>query len=552
MYQVMLVDDEPVEIEALALLIQKNFPELNVCSQCSNALDAISQAKICNPDIIVMDINMPGPNGLQAIEEIRKTNPNCHFIVMTAHSKFEYAHQSIQLGVDDFVLKPARRAEITRVIEQIMDKINRDRRQKSESEKVLEVLEEFKPVLVQDIFRAIVFGNSRPELIKSNLRLLGIHTSQAFCAVIRLHIHNEYPDLEQSKNKFLTDLSFHANMISRCIVSDYLANDIVMLIPVDENAPVITESMKWRLNLVQHICSKSRQEFAELTIGIGTSRSIEQLNSSYREALSSIHTTLREKEMDSKFPLRNSFGQDSNDLFEPSMQQYPTILEKRLIERVVLTDRIKAAEYGQKLFNQIVQSCLSNNGQLTEEFANSNSNVYASLKGRICLLMQTLIREVVDQVDIHIELNQCQDMACDQINKAVDYRHLKASFLQAINSLIDQLMRFTPASNFLEKRAIDYINEHYHQNLSLSDVAEALKISSYYLSRVFHQKIGVTFTDYLTNLRIEKAKEMLVKDMTSIKEISLSTGFNSQIYFSKVFRKATGMTPNDFRQQFMH
>lgn len=550
MYQIMLVDDEPVEIEAMTLLIQKNFPDLNVCCHCNNALDAITQSKFVSPDIIIMDINMPGPNGLQAIEEIRKILPYCHFIVLTAHNKFEYAHQAIQLGVDDYILKPVRRTEMTRIIEQILNKINFERKQKSESQNVLKVLEEIKPVIVQDIFRAIVFGNSRPELILNNFRLIGVQTEVAFCAVLRMQIQPDFPELEKAKAKFRQELSFHANMISNCLVSDYFVHDIVMLIPVDANAPAITETVNWRQNLIQHICSKTRHDFAEITVGIGSSRKIEQLNLSYRDALTSLHAMLREKTKENQLRSEEFTGMELGKTHESPTPQYSVLLEKQILERLVLTDRIKAAEYAQKIFDQITQSIKSSDSSSDLGNANTSRPHFLTLKNRICVLASNLIREVSNQIDLHMEPIQFQDMICDQINKSSDYQQLKHAFLQSMNSMIDQITQFIPSSSYLESRAIDYIGDHYQQNISLSDVAEALQISSYYLSRIFHQKTGVTFTDYLTHLRIEKAKEMLINEAISIKEISLSTGFNSQIYFSKVFRKATGMTPNEYRQQF--
>ena len=103
-----------------------------------------------------------------------------------------------------------------------------------------------------------------------------------------------------------------------------------------------------------------------------------------------------------------------------------------------------------------------------------------------------------------------------------------------------------PQSDVVTK-AKEYIDANYAQDLSLEGISRQTDISPYYFSKLFKNKTGVTFIDYLTNLRIEKAKELLADPGRSMKEICSEVGYSDPNYFSRIFKKTTGMTPTEYK-----
>ena len=99
------------------------------------------------------------------------------------------------------------------------------------------------------------------------------------------------------------------------------------------------------------------------------------------------------------------------------------------------------------------------------------------------------------------------------------------------------------------RKTLDYINEHYNQNITLNDMAEYNGISPYYLSRLFTKETGKNFVDYVNEVRIKKAKELLREDNYKYYEIAEMVGINDSHYFSKIFKKYTGITPSEYKRE---
>jgi two-component system response regulator YesN len=99
------------------------------------------------------------------------------------------------------------------------------------------------------------------------------------------------------------------------------------------------------------------------------------------------------------------------------------------------------------------------------------------------------------------------------------------------------------------KRVVNYVNNHYAQEISLQSISELFNINPNYLSQLFKREIGITFSEYLTKLRISYASELLADTNLSISHISQKAGYNDYFYFTKVFKKITGETPNQYRHR---
>lgn len=119
MFRVLIVDDEPMIREGLRTLINWNEIGFEVCGDAVNGKDGISKAMELKPDFIITDINMPGINGLRMIEELKRHNMECVFLLLTGYSDFSYAQTAMRLGLRDYILKPIDKEELTKTVKKI-------------------------------------------------------------------------------------------------------------------------------------------------------------------------------------------------------------------------------------------------------------------------------------------------------------------------------------------------------------------------------------------------------------------------------------------------
>jgi len=133
MYRIMLADDEGIVIDSLKFIIEKEFGDLCEIQYAKTGRSVIELAESFRPDIAVMDIQMPGINGIDAIKEIKKSNSSTVFIVMSAYDKFDYAQEAISLGVLEYITKPMERKRILAVLKKAMGIIDREKEKRKGS-----------------------------------------------------------------------------------------------------------------------------------------------------------------------------------------------------------------------------------------------------------------------------------------------------------------------------------------------------------------------------------------------------------------------------------
>ena len=127
MLRVMLIDDEPLALEGLRLLIDWQSEGFQICGECASAKDALSMLRETKPNLIVTDIRMPGMSGLDLLDEARRVGFDGKFVIVSGYSDFQYAKQALQLGVAGYLLKPIEPADASAVLSHVRNKlINRE------------------------------------------------------------------------------------------------------------------------------------------------------------------------------------------------------------------------------------------------------------------------------------------------------------------------------------------------------------------------------------------------------------------------------------------
>lgn len=216
-------------------------------------------------------------------------------------------------------------------------------------------------------------------------------------------------------------------------------------------------------------------------------------------------------------------------------KDYPIQYEKQLQSMVAAGDKEGARNLLNKLLGHIYFS---------------SGGDYKTIKARIIELVVVLSRATIDSgADVH-QIFWLNAKYLNEIEKIDDMERINRLLINVIHRFISCVFDFDNVKHVdIIYKAIDYIKEHFSEKLSLDDVAQHVHLSKSYLSRIFKEELNSTFTSYTNKIRIEKSKEYLLNHDLSLTDIALLTGFDDQSYFTKVFKKATGVSPGRFREQ---
>ena len=407
MYTMIIADDESIARKSLELFIQKEFPEIDVVSTACNGIEMLEQIEKWKPDIAIVDINMPGIDGISAIELLKSRGTHTHFVINTAYNNFEYVKNALKMKVDGYLLKPGIHEESVSTIRQICDNI---RREIDESKKSIQMDTFFRavsPMLENEILLSICSGMPEEKEFLS------------YCEVNDIHFHGgslitlvNSGDIKTNKKDI------------RIIINEVLLNVCNYMLLISENSLTLFIILPEKINRDQG--DTWARDVAELIVeslyrGIGIQ---------YKMGLSPFY-----------------------ELFVNMPDAYHQSLE--------------------------------------------------AIKG--------------------------DGLAQDRLTSSAVHEN-------------------SANTQYYVQYAIRYIDNHYQEDISLDMVSAKIGISPFYLSRLIKQIKGIAFIEYLTKVRINKAKEIALETELPIAEIAMKCGYPNITYFYKVFKKATGITIGEFRK----
>lgn len=174
MYRILIADDEGIVRDSLQFIIEKNFGDECQTAIARNGRQAIETAESFRPDIVLLDIQMPGLNGLKAMEEIRSQNPKVKALILTAYDNFDYAKEALRLGAVDYLMKPINKKVIVERLTGIMHEIDQERQKRRDDLQAKEKMEAVIPIIENGFVISLIIQNEyedRGEQYRSLLNL---------------------------------------------------------------------------------------------------------------------------------------------------------------------------------------------------------------------------------------------------------------------------------------------------------------------------------------------------------------------------------------------
>ncbi|WP_127534684.1 helix-turn-helix domain-containing protein [Paenibacillus kobensis] len=497
MLKLMIVDDEQLEREGLQAILQSGIQGLT-----------IEQALTFMPDLVLMDIKMPGISGLEAIELMKRTNPTAKFIMVTAFETFDYARQALKLGVSDYLLKPSKASEIVAVVRKVIEELLRERELLESIRQERQTLHRFMPLIESDVVTGLLYDHVQEIHIEEMLAMLGGDTTkEAFVMLVILGDCQPEAAYAAMKAKV------------RQLGCGWVGAMAGRQVPIVVFRQLGTTFRAQAASLVQQLLkTQQRMIGTDGFIGVGSPYpSLYDIRHSFREALlATADVTLPARhllymDLDVRGPQRHSHDMRRD--------------EKDLVEWIRL-------------------------GQWEELRASMNALVDAGERRGASLVQcgQSLLEHLWIVYRTAIELGADAERPMFSF-QAGQYYQLRAEASCVLDSLIASLAAHRGK---LEPDMIgqikQYIIEHVKEEISLETIAQRVQLSPYYISKIFKEQLGINYIDFLTECRIDKAKSLMLDPQLSMKEITFEVGYNDPNYFSKVFKKVCGCSPSEYRK----
>lgn len=528
MYRILIADDEGIMRESLKSIIGKNFGETCEVLTAKSGRDAIEQAESFHPDIVFMDIQMPGINGIDALREIRRTNSTALCYVISAYDKFDYAKEAIALGVERYLMKPINKQTMISTVEEAIEKVEKERRQKSDRLRVQEKLETIIPVVENGFVGSILMQNEGQDA-EYYRQLLDIQEEYGYVIVLRFGREYQAGNLVSPVGVTLKVQDVYQSMCAEiksyfhCSIGMVMSGSVAVVVPTEQSKISYEERIRI-IETTRNMVGRLEEKIdAKFRAGIGRVRRIEDLRASYLDAFQALNED-------------RSRVIHTDDLTHHGVYKddFPADTEKAMYYYLLQGDVEKMCQEADAFFQWMVRRYPENLNNIrlkVLEFV-IQSECSAFHAGAVDYGFQ----DRADYLTDVLSLDNVED--------------LRLWLMQKMTSVcLSVRNRQESQSETAVQKAMAYIKENYSRDISLDDVSREVNISPYYFSKLFKEEAGENFIEYLTRIRMEKAKELLGNPALSVKEIGMACGYADPNYFSRIFKKHTDMTPREYREK---
>lgn len=537
MIKILIVDDEEIEVQACQYLLNKNFEQVQVVGTAGDGLSAINMAIELEPDIVLMDVQMPVMNGIDAIKVIHNRLPCTKTLVISAHNEFTFAQDAMKFGASNYILKPLRKGEFIKAMEGVIQELQNNKMLIEEKSMLEDKIDNIIPLIEKDLIYHILTGNTNTLNMEKYIHFLGWQVLSGYCMILQFtKSYKEetlYSTINDKNLKKEVYEKVSASLSNKGIhfISDLYDDKLLFFIAIEDGIEEY-EARNWSMTLANALLEDIQKNYKiHPVVGIGQIYDgIHEWNQSYIEALHITHV----KDF-------NSYINHYKDMNFDSVKQlkYPVEKEKLLLEFILGCDRNNASI------------------QLHELITWLGNRYYANkqaLKSRIFEFVGVLNRNICEGItedeDIHIIyenlLNRISTF--DNEEELFYVRGMLQAYINEIMDLLDSNKKKN--YNHVIDKGLSYIKENYTKDISLDKVSKHVGVSTYYFSRLFKEKLDRSFVQYLSEMRIKTAKSMLKTDEYSIKEIAFTVGYTNQAYFGKMFKKYVGMTPTEYQSKY--
>lgn len=530
MIRVLVADDEQKVCDLIIHLINWDKFDMELVGKASNGVDALKLIEEKKPDLVLTDIRMPGYSGLELMKKARDIQPNVEFIIISGHSLFEYAQTAIQYGVQDYILKPVN----SHILDATLQKVKkRYLERRTDNNPTYQYLSRFFKVLWHD-----TENNSLPaDIQQANDKYLCNFKEGAFQIFC---IHEDFKDYRNISIPYLQSTfsillpkaedALEINVKPLCyeFAIDSINGDIVGIMNYDPQyeATIYEELIKVIKELGIEL-----QAFEYVQLHLSVSGQVESI-SDLSECREQAQRVMEQRYLLQKTVFLSNISMNANLPEENIFKKFSTTLKNSI--------DLQNIEQLESAIHALKNSVLS--------FEVSGSQVLRIVKDAYNLFLLSGMFQSEYKFFPAEETKAEFAQRADLCSSADDLFNLLKDV--CVQNLEDACKWINQEKVRPINSAKQYILEHYAESLSLDDVCSQVGFSASYFSTLFKKETGTTFLEYLGNIRMEEAKKLLRETKMTIETVCEVAGINDYKRFSKNFKRATGISPREYRKLY--
>lgn len=555
MIKVFLVEDEYAIREGIKKSVDWAGNGFELVGEAGDGEVALPKILKEKPDILITDIRMPFMDGLELSRLIKKELPQIRIIILSGYDDFNYAKEAISIGVEEYILKPVSGESLMAELKKLADAIIAEQQETQVRLKYLKDREEIRLLEKQKFLHDIIDGKLSIRDSLTTGRELEIDITAAYYSVILMQVVptnisdasiDEYSGAKEEI--YIRVKERYADSGSVYLYEQ--VGDVLCFLEKEDSLENIEKNIKTGIDDIAGIMSEYPDMMYFISVGKPVDR-IRDVNISYRDAsrrfaerylLNESHIfysddkkkeNVTDVERGRDVSLSGNTEQETIDIqsLDVSMISKKTILSFMKQGTLSEIDDL-VEEYYSKLGKKAVESVMMRQYILMEALLSAlalfeNVGVPRDKATEI-------LGELADPIKYNGSVEESKDYLRKLLNLMIEYR----------NQLSDKKY-----SDIIEK-AKAYIEEQYqNEDMSLQSVSSHVNVSSNHFSAIFRKETGVTFIDYLTKVRMENAKDLLVSTSMKTSEIGFEVGYRDPHYFSYIFKKTQGMSPKEYRKE---
>lgn len=528
---ILIADDEKLIRDGIKARLEylELIPEaLYEAENAEQAMEILGEHPV---DIVITDIRMAEMDGLSFIQQVKPLYPNIQFIILSGYAEFEYAEQAIQLGVKAYLLKPISNDSLKKAVEEAVAKLDELESLKRTVSEGNRSIEEKKRLLFDKSVNDLLRTDS-PLWQRENAKLVyqkfPVQNRWIMVTLINIDVESYeqgsfgYRDIELVKFSIRNVFSELPSQCEKIIVSNLAnMNQLFAFISHSNESQLRVEAEKLFTSLSNHMGRKLK-----ISLTFGISSALPEISA---EGNKEAQEALLQRIIHGK---SNLYFYD--DIRILSTDQFPSSELHMLFQYIERRD----AGNIEFLINDIFSD---------ESIRRYNASYIRIIWARIINILLNVANPVFTNDPKNMEKLILNFDIFDTFQSMDDLRsYLYMLVLDCIqvNADID-----VNARNKI-KMGIKYIRDHYNRDIAINELAEKFAISPNYFSTIFKKETGQTTVNFIKELRIKKACEYLVSSDKSISDISSEVGYEDSQYFFRVFKKATGLTPLEYRRTY--
>ena len=530
MLKVFLAEDEFVVREGIKNNINWNAHGYEFCGEAGDGELAYSMIQKLRPDILITDIKMPFMDGLSLSRMVKAEFPNTEIILLTGYEDFEYAKEAIKIGVSSYLSKPISSENLLKEIGVVAEKLNEKNRELEIRKKYEEDMKERTEAEKQDFFEDLVTGTRDLPYILKRSKELSMDISGLSFNVILLKVWS----IKHESGEFSNTVVKVTDQISDIVNG---MGDNIFDLNLDGKAILIKgDSEKETDEAVEEYTGRMKELFSRYPniryfggIGKAVSR-ITDIPISFKLASRAFAHLYLTTENDFLVGSDGPVHGTGDDIILSEID--PRHIDRRHVKEFLRRGAESEAEYFlQEFFDGMGQDALRSN-MLRQYIAMDVYFCVADFVENDLLLDRSGLGDQIPAADILTDEKKTYEYLTGILKNAITLR--KDSSQGSYRDVVKEVMA--------------YIDDNYSDDeLSLNRLAAHVNFSPNHLSAVFRQETGQTFIKYLTDYRLDKAKELLLGTSKKSSEISVLVGYKDPHYFSYLFKKTQGMTTTQYR-----